>query len=133
MNSSGVDTVAARIAGLEFAVALLAKLVHEQGLASHSKIEEIMEPAAGGTRAATVVKMLSAITELVAAQEARAAEERRPMLCVVTPFPITATLLNKGHRISDIAAAAPRGASLTTLPIKAPRSRQRLGRRSRPH
>jgi hypothetical protein len=95
MNSSGADTVAARIAGLEFAVALLAKLVHEQGLANHAKIEEIMQPAAGGTRAATVVKMLSAITELVAAQEATAAKEGRPTLCVVTPFPITATLLKR--------------------------------------
>jgi uncharacterized membrane protein YgcG len=94
MNSSGADTVAARIAGLEFAVALLAKLLHEQGLANHAKIEDIMQ-SAGGTRAATVVKMLSAITELVAAQEATAAKEGRPTLCVVTPFPITATLLKK--------------------------------------
>lgn len=95
MNSSGVDSVTARIAGLEFAVALLAKLVEEQGLANHSKIEEITHPAAGVTRAASVVKMLSAITELVAAQEATAATERQPTLCVVTPFPMAATLLKK--------------------------------------
>ena len=79
-----VDSVATRIASLEFAVALLADLIQEQGLAEHSKIAEIMDVSAGETQAAAVVKKLSAITVLV---EQMAAGERRPALRLVSSTP----------------------------------------------
>jgi hypothetical protein len=79
-----IDSVATRIASLEFAVALLADLIQEQGLAEHSKIAEIMHVSAGETRAAAVVKKLSAITVLV---EQTAASERRPALRLVSSTP----------------------------------------------
>jgi hypothetical protein len=76
--------VANRIASLDFAVALLADLIQEQGLAEHSTIAEIMNESAGETRAATVVKRLSAITVLVAQT---AANGRRPALRLVSSMP----------------------------------------------
>jgi hypothetical protein len=95
-----IDSVTARIASLDFAIALLADLVQEQGLADGTKIAEIMQRAAGETGAATVVKRLSAITVLI---EQSAARERRPALRIVSSTPAREAL-------DQSEPAAPRGA-----------------------
>lgn len=75
-----IDSVMPRIASLELAVALLADLIREKGLAEHAKIARLMRRSAGETLAAAVVKRLAEITILI---ERTAAREPRPALRIV--------------------------------------------------
>jgi hypothetical protein len=79
-----MGSLADRIASLEFAVALLAELIHDQGLATRAEIDGMMRSAGTGyTRAATVAKTLSTISHFVEELEERATKGRGPALHVV--------------------------------------------------
>jgi hypothetical protein len=71
---------------MQFAVVLLAEVMKVQGLATPAEICDMMRTAATGlTRAATVAKALSAISQRVEELEERATKERRPALHILTP------------------------------------------------
>ena len=81
-------SLAERIASMEFAVELLAEVMRVQGLASRAELSRMMRTAASAhTRAATVAKMLSAISHLVDKLEERATLEGLPSLHLVRRNP----------------------------------------------
>jgi hypothetical protein len=82
------ESLAERIASMEFAVELLAEVMRVQGLASRAELSRMTRTAASGhTRAATVAKTLSAISHLVGELEERATKEGLPPLHVVRRNP----------------------------------------------
>jgi hypothetical protein len=65
---------------MRFAVVLLAEVMEMQGLATHTEICDMLRAAARRpTRAATVAKALSAISQRIEELEERATKERRPL------------------------------------------------------
>jgi hypothetical protein len=86
MHGTDMESLADRIASMQFAVVLLAEVMEVQGLATHTEVCDMMRTAAtGSTRAATVAKALSAISQRVEELEERATQERRPSLHVLRP------------------------------------------------
>jgi CO/xanthine dehydrogenase FAD-binding subunit len=86
MHRTDMESLAQRIASMEFAVGLLAEVMEVQGLVTHSEIRAVMRTAATGpTRAATVAKALSAISQRVERLEERATKELRSALHVLRP------------------------------------------------
>jgi hypothetical protein len=81
-----MESLADRIASMQFAVVLLAEVMEVQGLVTRTEICDMMRTAATGpTRAATVAKALAAISQRVEELEERATKERRPSLYVLRP------------------------------------------------
>jgi hypothetical protein len=86
MHKADMDSLAGRIASMRFAVVLLAEVMEVQGLATRTEIRDMLGTAATKpTRAATVAKALSAISQRVEQLEERATKERWPALQVVKP------------------------------------------------
>jgi hypothetical protein len=86
MHRTDTESLADRIASMQFAVVLLAEVMEVQGLATHPEVCDMMRTAATGpTRAATVAKALSAISQRVEELEERATKARRPALHLVKP------------------------------------------------
>ena len=86
MHKADMDSLAGRIASMRFAVVLLAEVMEVQGLATRTEIRDMLGTAATEpTRAATVAKALSAISQRVEQLEERATKERWPALRVVKP------------------------------------------------
>ena len=68
MHKADMDSLAGRIASMRFAVVLLAEVMEVQGLATHTEIRDMLGTAVTKpTRAATVAKALSAISQRVEA------------------------------------------------------------------
>jgi hypothetical protein len=103
MHKADTESLADRIASMRFAVVLLAEVMEVQGLATHTEIRDMLGTAVTKpTRAATVAKALSAISQRVEELEESATKERWPALQVVRPdTPV-------GHR--NPSAAGRRGA-----------------------
>jgi hypothetical protein len=88
MHRTDMESLAERIASMEFAVVLLAEVMQVQGLATRTELCSMMRKAATGqTRAASVAKTLSAISHLVDELEERATKEGLPPLHVVRRNP----------------------------------------------
>jgi len=86
MHRTDMESLAGRIASLQFAVVLLAEMMEVQGLVTRTWICDTMRTAATGpSRAATVAKALSAISQRVEELEERATQERRPVIHVLRP------------------------------------------------
>ena len=86
MHKADMESLADRIASMRFAVVLLAEVMEVQGLATPTEIRDMLGTAATKpTRAATVAKALSAISQRVEELEERATKKRWPALQVVRP------------------------------------------------
>jgi hypothetical protein len=86
MHKADMESLADRIASMRFVVVLLAEVMEVQGLATRTEIRDMLGTAATKlTRAATVAKALSAISQRVEELEERATNERWPALQVVRP------------------------------------------------
>ena len=86
MHKADMESLADRIASMRFAVVLLAEVMEVQGLATPTEIRDMLGTAATKpTRAATVAKALSAISQRVDELEERATKKRLPALQVVRP------------------------------------------------
>jgi CO/xanthine dehydrogenase FAD-binding subunit len=86
MHKADMESLADRIARMRFAVVLLAEVMEIQGLATRAEIRHVLATAATmPTRAATVAKALSAISQKVEELEERATKEWWPALQVVRP------------------------------------------------
>jgi hypothetical protein len=83
MDRSEVVSLAERIAGLDFAVALLAEIVRIQGLATPGEIDDMMRSTATDRPSAAVARRLAAISRIVGRLEERAITGGRVELHVV--------------------------------------------------
>jgi CO/xanthine dehydrogenase FAD-binding subunit len=84
LHKADMDSLADRIASMQFAVVLLTEVMEAQGLATRTEIRDMLGCAATkAARATAVAQALSAISRRIEELEAKATEERWPPLQVV--------------------------------------------------
>ena len=84
MGNVDHESLRDRIAGMRFAVVLLAEVMEMQGLATRSEVRDMLRAdARNPAPAATVARALSAISQRVEELEERAARDCRPALHII--------------------------------------------------